>query len=79
MILSGALITNAEELLKMGLSPSEVAEGYEMACEKALSILPGEGRGFIRGQRSSSTVNYQCSVNESHWIFGIELAFTYYL
>lgn len=42
MVLSGALITNAEELLKMGLSPSEVAEGYEMACEKALAILPGE-------------------------------------
>ena len=26
----------------MGLSPSEVAEGYETACEKALNILPGE-------------------------------------
>ena len=42
LILSGALIANAEELLKMGLSPSEVAEGYETACEKALNILPGE-------------------------------------
>ncbi|CAI7999846.1 T-complex protein 1 subunit theta [Geodia barretti] len=40
MVLSGALISNAEELLKMGLSPSEVAEGYELACEKALTILP---------------------------------------
>ena len=43
----------------MGLSPSEVAEGYETACEKAISILPGqlvlislsvvpEGRGGVR-------------------------------
>ena len=34
-------MTNAEELLRMGLSPTEVAEGYETASEKALSILPG--------------------------------------
>ena len=48
MVLSGALISNAEELLKMGLSPSEVAEGYELACEKALAILPGEGRSALQ-------------------------------
>lgn len=41
MVLAGALMTNAEELLKMGLSPAEVAEGYETASEKALNILPG--------------------------------------
>ena len=40
-MLSGALMANAEELLRMGLSPTEVAEGYETACEKALKILPG--------------------------------------
>ena len=34
-------MTNAEELLRMGLSPTEIAEGYEMASEKALAILPG--------------------------------------
>ena len=32
----------------MGLSPSEVAEGYELACEKALTILPGEGRSALQ-------------------------------
>jgi len=30
----------AEELLRMGLSVSEVIEGYEIACHKALEILP---------------------------------------
>lgn len=40
LVLSGALMANAEELLRMGLSPTEVAEGYETACEKALKILP---------------------------------------
>ena len=31
----------AEELLRMGLSVTEVIEGYEQACEKAIEILPG--------------------------------------
>ena len=42
MVLAGALLSNAEELLKMGLSPTEVAEGYEMAGERAINLLPGE-------------------------------------
>ena len=40
IVFAGALLENAEELLRMGLSPSEVVEGYEMACQKALEILP---------------------------------------
>ena len=54
-------MANAEELLRMGLSPTEVAEGYETACEKALKILPGvsggerkeggEGEGGRKGGR----------------------------
>jgi len=40
LIFSGALLNSAEELLKMGLSPAEVIEGYDMACKKALEILP---------------------------------------
>ena len=31
----------AEELLRMGLSVTEVIEGYEQACEKAIEFLPG--------------------------------------
>ena len=40
LLFAGALLESAEELLRMGLSPSEVVEGYEKACEKALEILP---------------------------------------
>jgi T-complex protein 1 subunit theta len=40
LVLAGALMANAEELLRMGLSPTEIAEGYETASEKALTILP---------------------------------------
>lgn len=40
LVFSGALLDAAEELLRMGLSPPEVIEGYEKACKKALEILP---------------------------------------
>ena len=40
LVFSGALLEQAESLLKMGLSPSDVIEGYEMALTKALEILP---------------------------------------
>lgn len=37
---AGALCEQAEELLRMGVSVSEVIAGYEMAAKKALEILP---------------------------------------
>eukprot|EP00112_Aurelia_sp_Birch-Aquarium-sp1_P010780 Seg2292.2 transcript_id=Seg2292.2/GoldUCD/mRNA.D3Y31 product="T-complex protein 1 subunit theta" protein_id=Seg2292.2/GoldUCD/D3Y31 len=40
LIFAGALLTEAEKLLRMGLSPSEVVDGYDMAAAKALEILP---------------------------------------
>nr|XP_056714459.1 T-complex protein 1 subunit theta isoform X2 [Euleptes europaea] len=40
LVFAGALLELAEELLRMGLSVSEVIEGYEKACKKALEILP---------------------------------------
>lgn len=42
LVFSGALLGHAEELLRMGLSPSEVIEGYQMAAKKTLNILPSE-------------------------------------
>lgn len=40
IILAGALLEQAEALIRMGLTPNEIAEGYEKALEKALEILP---------------------------------------
>ncbi|XP_029434154.1 T-complex protein 1 subunit theta isoform X2 [Rhinatrema bivittatum] len=40
LVFAGALLDLAEELLRMGLSVSEVIEGYEKACRQALEILP---------------------------------------
>ncbi|XP_073955546.1 chaperonin containing TCP1 subunit 8 [Choristoneura fumiferana] len=40
IVLSGALLEAAEELLRLGVTTSEIAEGYENALEKCLEILP---------------------------------------
>lgn len=39
LILAGELLKKAENLLIMGLHPSEVMKGYQLASEKALSDL----------------------------------------
>ncbi|KAG6892242.1 hypothetical protein C0995_004724, partial [Termitomyces sp. Mi166 len=39
LILAGELLKKAEHLLVMGLHPSEITKGYELACAKALAEL----------------------------------------
>jgi T-complex protein 1 subunit theta len=41
MIFAGELLKRAESLLVIGLHPSEVIKGYELACTKALAELDG--------------------------------------
>lgn len=38
--LAGDLLDQAEDLLKMGLKPSQITLGFEMACKRALELLP---------------------------------------
>lgn len=40
IIFAGALLEAAEDLLRLGITTSEIVEGYETALEKALEILP---------------------------------------
>lgn len=40
IILAGALLDNAIPLLKMGMTPMDVIEGYQLALAKALEVLP---------------------------------------
>ena len=42
LILAGELLKVAEHLLIMGLHPSEITKGYEIACQKALEELESE-------------------------------------
>lgn len=40
-IFAGALLKHAEELLRNGLKETDIIDGYEQACKKAIEILPG--------------------------------------
>ncbi|XP_014217307.1 T-complex protein 1 subunit theta [Copidosoma floridanum] len=40
IIFAGALLEHAEELLRLGITTTEIVEGYELALEKALELLP---------------------------------------
>lgn len=42
LILAGELLKRAEGLLVMGLHPSEIIQGYEMAVQKGRKELEGE-------------------------------------
>lgn len=39
--LSGELLSKAEDLIRMGLHPSEVVAGYQKACQKTIEYLEG--------------------------------------
>jgi len=39
LILAGEMLKKSEHLLVMGLHPSEIIKGYELACKKALEEL----------------------------------------
>ena len=48
LILAGELLKKAENLLVMGLHPSEIVRGYELACGKALAELESAYTGCGR-------------------------------
>lgn len=40
IVLAGALLEAADDILRLGINPSEVSSGYENALRKCLEILP---------------------------------------
>jgi len=72
LIFAGALLENAEELIRMGLSVTEIISGYEQACKKALEILPDlvvETLKDVRDKTSVSRVIKSAIMSKQ---FGIE-------
>lgn len=41
IVLAGEMLKMAEGLIRIGLHPSEIANGYEKACDFALKTLEG--------------------------------------
>lgn len=42
IVFAGELLQKAADLLKLGLHPSEIVQGYELARDRALSIIEGK-------------------------------------
>ncbi|XP_037080623.1 T-complex protein 1 subunit theta-like [Pollicipes pollicipes] len=56
LIMAGSLLESAEDLLRMGLTPTEVVEGYEMALNKALELLPTLTCGEVKDVHNEAEV-----------------------
>jgi T-complex protein 1 subunit epsilon len=52
-VLAGALMEQAEPLLDKGIHPSKVADGFELACRKALEVLDSIAEEFPIGDREA--------------------------
>lgn len=58
LIFAGELLKRAEHLLTMGLHPSEVIQGYEMALEKGREELESECYHIPRCRRADNRTRY---------------------
>lgn len=56
VIFAGALLESAEELLRLGVTTTEIADGYETALTKALEILPTLTIGKVESMDEEKTV-----------------------
>ena len=56
VMLAGALLEQAEHLIRMGLTPTDIAEGYEKALEKALDLLPSLSVDTVKDVRDLKSV-----------------------
>lgn len=56
IIFAGALLRASEDLIRMGLKPTEIAEGYEIALTKALEILPTLSCYEVKNTRDEESV-----------------------
>merc|ERR1712004_715407 len=56
LVFGGALLAAAEDLLRMGLSVTEVIEGYKLALKKAHELLPSMVVGSVKDLRAENEV-----------------------
>lgn len=54
--LAGELLNQAESLIKMGLHPSSIIDGYEKACKKAIDILENTEAHLVEDFRNQAQV-----------------------
>lgn len=58
IVFAGELLQKAADLLKLGLHPSEIVQGYELARDRALSIIEGN----LKKKRTCCSVTFRCQI-----------------
>jgi len=53
VVLAGALLEQAEGLLDKGIHPTKIADGFNMACKHAVSVLENAAEKFPVGDREA--------------------------
>ncbi|CDS13449.1 Putative T-complex protein 1, theta subunit [Lichtheimia ramosa] len=72
IVLAGELLKKAEHLLRLGLHPSEVIQGYELARERALEILAELEAGKVEDMTSSDQLKKTVKASIGSKQFGNE-------
>ncbi|XP_048372797.1 T-complex protein 1 subunit theta-like [Sphaerodactylus townsendi] len=70
ILLAGALLENAEKLLRSGISVVHIQAGYEMACKEALRLLPGLVSHVLKKPRDIDEVTCVLQTAVGSKIFG---------
>ena len=66
IVFAGELLQKAADLLKLGLHPSEIVQGYELARDRALSIIEGS----LKKKRTCCIVAFRCQILTPLSLFG---------
>ncbi|CAI2174343.1 8484_t:CDS:2 [Funneliformis geosporum] len=72
IIFAGELLQRAEYLLRMGLHPSEIVQGYELASVKALEILEGLSADSVKDFRSKCELEKSIKTSIASKQYGYE-------
>ncbi|XP_061445403.1 T-complex protein 1 subunit theta-like isoform X2 [Rhineura floridana] len=70
ILLAGALLENAEKLLRSGLPVVHIRAGYEMACKEVLRLLPGLCCHVLKNPRDVNEVLWVLQTIVSSKVFG---------
>ncbi|KAJ7313215.1 hypothetical protein JRQ81_004494 [Phrynocephalus forsythii] len=72
ILLAGALLENAEKLLRSGLPVTNLRSGYEMACKEALRLLPGLACHVLKNPRDMDEVEWALQTTVGSKVFGYQ-------
>ncbi|CAM5179197.1 unnamed protein product [Eretmochelys imbricata] len=72
VLLAGALLDNAEKLVRAGLPVAAVRDGYEVACKEAVRLLPGLACHTLADLRDPDRVAWALRTAVGSKLFGYQ-------